>query len=47
MIERVIETLMDGDRWCAREYGFNIQEGTCGFGETEKEAIIDFANNLP
>lgn len=37
-----IETLLDGDQWCARRADFsNLQECLAGFGETEQAAIED------
>jgi len=36
----------DGDQWCILK-GENIQEGTCGFGDTIPEAFADFVSDIP
>ncbi len=41
----LLECFIDGDMVCVKQYGFNIQEGYCGFGKTLSEALIDLANS--
>lgn len=41
-----IQTMIDGDQWCAKEYGLNIQEGVCAFGDTEEEAVRALAKEM-
>lgn len=41
----MINVFMDGDSWCAL-YGSDLMEGVYGFGDTQAEALRDFANNL-
>ncbi len=40
-----VKPFKDGDQWCFL-YGDNIQDGIAGFGETIRDAAIDFYNNL-
>lgn len=32
---------IDGDKWCCL-YGENIQDGVCGFGDTPRQAAMEF-----
>lgn len=41
----MITVSLDGDKWCAL-YGKNLQEGISGFGDTQAEALREFANEL-
>lgn len=40
-----IKPFKDGDQWCFL-YGDNIQEGIAGFGDTVRNAALDFYNNI-
>ena len=40
-----IKPYKDGNQWCYL-YGDNIQDGICGFGETIRDAALDFYNNV-
>ena len=40
-----VKPYKDGNQWCFL-YGENIQEGVCGFGDTIRDAAIDFYNNI-
>lgn len=35
----------DGNQWCFL-WGDNIQEGVAGFGDTIRDAALDFYNNV-
>ena len=35
----------DGNAWCIL-YGYNLQEGICGFGDTKAEALVEFIKEL-
>jgi hypothetical protein len=35
----------DGDKWCVL-WGVNLQEGIAGFGNTPKEAMINFCKEV-
>ena len=43
MIE--ISLCMDGNKWSAL-VGSNLQEGICGFGDTQSEALEELALNM-
>ena len=45
MKEILVRLFIDGDQWCAL-IGPNIQEGICGFGDTESDALIRLAVEL-
>ena len=40
-----VKPFKDGNQWCLL-YGENIQEGICGFGDTIRDAAIDFYKNV-
>jgi len=42
----MIELIIDGDQWCAKQYGLDIMEGLCGFGYTQWEALREFASRV-
>ena len=44
-METEISLMIDGNKWSAL-IGSNIQEGICGFGDTESEALEELALNL-
>lgn len=35
------KVFIDGDKWCAL-YGDDLQNGVCGFGDSPRNAMIDF-----
>jgi len=40
-----VKPFKDGDQWCFL-YGDSLQEGIAGFGETIRDAAVDFYNNI-
>lgn len=41
-----IQVYLDGDKWCAVGKDFiNIQESSCGFGDTPRDAVNDLRTN--
>lgn len=37
--------LIDGNKWCCL-YGDNLQDGVAGFGDSPREAVIDWNNQF-
>lgn len=43
--KETVQLFLDGDAWCAL-IGENIQEGACGFGKTQGDALRELSDAL-